>query len=85
MAVSFTGSIGFVGLLAPHIVRIFVGSDNRYLIAASAAFGGMLLLYSDCIAKSVGVTGVPVGVITAAVGGPLFLYILFRHRNKIWS
>lgn len=85
MAVSFTGSIGFVGLLAPHIVRIFVGSDNRYLIPASAAFGGMLLLYSDCIAKSVGVTGVPVGVITAAVGGPLFLYILFRHRNKIWS
>lgn len=85
MAVSFTGSIGFVGLLAPHIVRIFVGSDNRYLIPASAAFGGMLLLYSDCVAKSVGVTGVPVGVITAAVGGPLFLYILFRHRNKIWS
>lgn len=85
LAVSFTGSIGFVGLLAPHIVRLFVGSDNRYLIPASAAFGGMLLLYSDCIAKSVGVTGVPVGVITAAVGGPLFLYILFRQRSKIWS
>jgi len=85
MAVSFTGSIGFVGLLAPHIVRIFIGSDNRYLIPASAAFGGMLLLYSDCLAKSVGVTGVPVGVITAAVGGPLFLYVLFKHRRKIWG
>ena len=85
MAVSFTGSIGFVGLLAPHVVRIFVGSDNRYLMPASAAFGGMLLLYSDCLAKSVGVTGVPVGVVTAAIGGPLFLYVLFRHRKKIWS
>ena len=85
MAVSFTGSIGFIGLLAPHIVRIFIGSDNRYLIPASAAFGGMLLLYSDCIAKSVGVTGVPVGVITAALGGPLFMYILFRHRKRIWG
>lgn len=85
MAVSFTGSIGFIGLLAPHIVRIFIGSDNRYLIPASAAFGGMLLLYSDCVAKSIGVTGVPVGVVTAAIGGPLFLYVLFKHRNKIWS
>ncbi len=85
LAVSFTGSIGFIGLLAPHIVRVFIGSDNRYLIPASAAFGGMLLLYSDCVAKVVGVTGVPVGVITAAVGGPLFLYILFRHKNKIWG
>ena len=85
MAVSFTGSIGFIGLLAPHMVRIFIGSDNRYLIPASAAFGGMLLLYSDCVAKSIGVTGVPVGVITAAIGGPLFLYVLFKHRKKIWS
>ena len=85
MAVSFTGSIGFIGLLAPHIVRIFIGSDNRYLMPASAAFGGMLLLYSDCVAKSIGVTGVPVGVITAAIGGPLFLYVLFKHRKKIWS
>ncbi|MGN1045074.1 MAG: FecCD family ABC transporter permease [Candidatus Methanomethylophilaceae archaeon] len=85
MAVSFTGSIGFIGLLAPHIVRIFIGSDNRYLIPASAAFGGMLLLYSDCVAKSIGVTGLPVGVITAAIGGPLFLYVLFKHRKKIWS
>lgn len=85
LAVSFTGTIGFVGLLAPHLVRLFVGSDNRYLIPASAAFGGMLLLYSDCIAKEIGATGLPVGVITAAVGGPLFLYILFRHKNKIWE
>lgn len=85
LCVSFTGSIGFVGLLAPHIVRIFVGSDNRYLIPASAAFGGMLLLYADCIAKEVGATGIPVGVITAAIGGPLFLYIIFMHRRKIWS
>lgn len=85
LVVSFTGCIGFVGLIIPHIARIFVGSDNRYLIPASAMFGGTFLLYSDCIAKSVGVTGVPVGVITAALGGLLFLYIVFTQKKKIWG
>lgn len=81
MLVAFTGTIGFVGLIAPHVARLFLGSDNKYLVPASAAFGAMLLLCSDCTAKCIG-TGLPVGVITAIVGGPLFLYMLIKQAKK---
>jgi len=81
--VSFTGTIGFVGLVAPHMVRLIIGSDNRYLIPASAAFGAMMLICSDVIARNIG-TGLPVGVITACVGGPVFLYLLIKQRKSIW-
>lgn len=83
LLVSFTGTIGFVGLVAPHMVRILVGSDNRYLIPASAAFGAMMLVCSDVLARNIG-TGLPVGVITACVGGPIFLYLLIRQRKSAW-
>ncbi len=83
--VSFTGTIGFVGLIAPHIVRIFLGSDNRYLVPASAALGAALLIVADCIAKEAGATGLPVGVITAIIGGPIFLMILLKMRSKAWN
>ena len=79
--VSFTGTIGFVGLVAPHVTRLFLGSDNKYLVPASAAFGAVLLLCSDCVAKSIG-TGLPVGVITAVIGGPLFIYMLIKQAKK---
>ena len=79
--VPFTGTIGFIGLIAPHVARLFLGSDDKYLIPASAAFGAMLLLCSDCVAKSIG-TGLPVGVITAVLGGPLFLYLLIKQAKK---
>lgn len=79
--VAFAGTIGFVGLVSPHVVRLFLGSDNRYLAPASAAFGAMLMLCSDCLAKSIG-TGLPVGVITAVLGGPLFLYLLVKQANR---
>ena len=59
VVVSFTGVIGFVGLVAPQIVRLFMGSDNRYLLPASAAFGGACLIVCDCIGRVVGSTGVP--------------------------
>ncbi|MDR2846019.1 MAG: iron ABC transporter permease [Candidatus Methanoplasma sp.] len=85
IVVSFTGTIGFVGLVAPHVVRIFIGSDNRYLIPASAAFGAVMLLFADCVAKEVGTTGLPVGVITALIGGPLFLILLMRQHKSIWG
>lgn len=79
-----TGPIGFVGLVAPHIARIFVGSSNRYLMPASAAFGIAFLLVADTIAKCIGNGGLPVGVISALVGGPLFMYILIRQRRNAW-
>ena len=79
-----TGTIGFVGLVAPHVARIFVGSTNRYLIPASAAFGAAFLICADTIAKAVGNGVLPVGVISSLVGGPLFLYILVTQRKHAW-
>ncbi len=82
VVVSYTGVIGFVGLVAPQMIRIFLGSDNRFLIPASAAFGGFFLIACDCIGRVVGSTGVPVGVITAIIGSPLFLYLLVKRSRK---
>ena len=83
--VSFTGTIGFVGLVAPHIVRLFIGSDNRFLIPASGAFGALLLLVSDFIGRTVIAPAVlEVGVITAFIGGPMFLYLIIRQKREVW-
>ncbi len=83
--VCFTGIIGFIGLVAPHIVRIFLGSDNRYLIPASAAFGAVLLMVADLISRVIiAPTFLPVGVITAFIGCPLFLYLFIKQRKSLW-
>ena len=83
--VSYSGTIGFIGLVGPHIARIFVGSNNRYLIPASAAFGASFILIADSIAKITGANGVPVGVISSMIGGPLFIWILIKQRKKVWA
>lgn len=83
--VSFTGTIGFVGLVAPHIVRIFMGSDNRYLIPASGVMGALILAAADCIAIEITPTGLPVGVITSIIGGPIFIYILIKQHRRTWD
>lgn len=83
--VSFTGVIGFVGLVAPHVVRIFIGSDNRYLIPASMALGAALLLVADLIGRTIIAPAVlEVGVVTAFIGGPLFLYLVIRQKREVW-
>ena len=83
--VSFTGIIGFVGLVTPHIVRIFIGADNRYLIPASALFGGMLMVVADLLGRCVIPDAtLPVGVVMAFVGGPTFIWPLMRKGNKAW-
>lgn len=83
--VSFTGLIGFVGLVAPHIVRLFIGSDNRYLIPASAALGSMLLVVADLIGRMIlRPTVIQVGVVMALIGAPLFLWLLMRKNSSAW-
>lgn len=84
VAVCFTGTIGFVGLVAPHIARTTVGSNMRYLLPCSGAVGGLMLIAADCIARNAGSTGLPVGVITALIGSPLFLYFLIRQKKSAW-
>ncbi|MEY4482532.1 MAG: hemin transport system permease protein HmuU [Pseudomonadota bacterium] len=87
-AVSIAGSIGFVGLLVPHILRALVvkhhGPDQRFLLPASALLGGAFLVLSDMFARTViAPSQLPVGVITALIGVPSFLWILSRFRH--WS
>ena len=83
--VCFTGTIGFIGLVGPHIARAFVGSKNKILIPGSMAFGAAFLVIADMIAKVSGINGLPVGVISSMVGGPLFLYVLIKQRKKVWN
>ncbi len=79
VAVSFVGIISFVGLVAPHIMRRFVGNDYRYLIPCSAVAGALLLILADTFARLIiSPVILPIGAITSFLGAPLFLYLLFR-------
>jgi iron complex transport system permease protein len=83
LVVSFFGIIAFVGLAAPHIVRRIIGSDERFLIPASALFGGLFLLVADTAARIVIAPVVlPVGILTSFLGGPLFLYLLSKGLRR---
>jgi iron complex transport system permease protein len=83
-AVSVAGIIGFVGLLVPHAVRMLAGADNRYVMPASALLGAVILTIADLIARTIAMPSeIPIGVVTALLGTPLFLYILIRDKKKI--
>ncbi|MEJ8569479.1 FecCD family ABC transporter permease [Elongatibacter sediminis] len=82
-AVSIAGNIGFVGLIVPHLVRLIVGSDHRILLPAATLFGGLFLVVSDTLARTVlAPRQLPVGVVTALLGVPLFLLLLNRARLR---
>ncbi len=83
--ISFTGLIGFVGLVCPHIVRMFVGADNKYLIPASAAFGAVLMVAAHLVGKNIiSPTLIPVGIIMSCIGGPVFIWLVVRKNNSTW-
>ncbi len=83
-AVSAAGAIGFVGLVAPHSARIVIGGDYRYLIPLSAIFGGILLVISDTLARTVfQPVELSVGIITGVIGAPFFLFLLSRKKSEI--
>lgn len=83
--VAFTGPIGFVGLAAPHMCRMIIGADNRFLIPASGLTGALLLLVSDIIARMVMEPVIlPVGVVTDFLGAPLFIYLILRRKKEYW-
>jgi iron complex transport system permease protein len=82
-AVSIAGNIGFVGLIVPHLMRLLVGSDHRVLLPSAAMFGGLFLVLSDTLARTVlAPRQLPVGVVTALLGVPLFLLLLNRARVR---
>lgn len=79
-AVSLGGPVGFIGIVVPHLVRLLVGSDHRLVLPASALFGAAFLIACDIAARTLmAPLEIPVGVITALVGGPFFLWLLIRR------
>jgi iron complex transport system permease protein len=84
LAVSVSGLIGFVGLIIPHAVRLVFGPDHRQLIPLSAVVGAAFLILADTVARVVVAPAqLPVGIVTALVGGPFFLLLLLRPSNRI--
>jgi iron complex transport system permease protein len=82
-AVALAGSVGFIGLIVPHLLRLLIGSDHRVLLPGAVLLGGALLTLADTLARSVlAPQQLPVGVITALIGVPVFLYLLSRTAAR---
>ena len=82
-AVAFAGLIGFVGLIIPHLIRLIAGPDHRVLLPASMLAGASLLVLTDLLARTVAAPAeLPIGIMTALLGAPFFLFLLLRTR---WS
>ena len=83
-SVAWCGMIGFVGLIAPHLVRTWVGADQRHVVPLSMCVGGLLLLLADTLARTVAIPAeIPVGIFTALIGAPFFLFQLRHLRGRI--
>jgi iron complex transport system permease protein len=81
-AVSIAGSIGFIGLVTPHIVRMLAGPDNRVVITASILAGGIILVISDTLARTF-FSDLPVGIITAFIGAPFFIWLIYQRGTTV--
>ncbi|MGU3399194.1 FecCD family ABC transporter permease [Brucellaceae bacterium D45D] len=82
--VAVSGGIGFIGIVVPHMLRLAIGPDHRYLLPASALLGAILLLLADAVSRTiVAPAELPIGIITAICGAPFFLWILLRQRGLI--
>jgi iron complex transport system permease protein len=79
--VAISGAIGFVGLMIPHIVRLLVGSDHRRVLPIGALLGGVYLVLVDLVGRTIiAPQELPVGIVTAAVGGPFFIWLMRQRR-----
>jgi iron complex transport system permease protein len=83
-AVAVSGGIGFIGIVVPHLLRLMIGPDHRWLLPNAALLGAILLILADMIARSVVAPAeLPIGIVTATLGGPFFLWILMRNRSLL--
>jgi iron complex transport system permease protein len=81
-AVSLAGPVGFIGIIVPHLVRLLVGSDHRLVLPASALVGAAFLVICDVAARTlIAPMVLPVGILTALIGGPFFLWLLIRKTS----
>ena len=84
-AVSAAGGIGFVGLVVPHLLRLLGGADHRYVLPGSAVGGAILLVSADLFSRTIVVPAeLPVGIVTALIGGPFFLWLLLRFKREVF-
>lgn len=84
--ISFTGVIGFICLISPHLARMIIGSDHRFLLPCSMVVGSCLLLLSDTVARNVlAPAEVPIGIITSLLGVPFFIYLMLSRRRQNWG
>ena len=84
VSVAFCGMIGFIGLVTPHLVRLFIGPKHTYLIPGSALLGAILLILSDLVSKIViAPAQLPVGVVTSLIGAPFFIFLIIKQKSKI--
>ena len=84
--IAFTGVVGFIGLIAPHICRMLIGSDHRFLLPCSCLMGAVILLLSDTLARLVlAPVEIPVGIVTSLVGVPFFIYLLLKKKRGLWT
>jgi iron complex transport system permease protein len=84
-AVAVSGVIGWVGLVVPHLTRMWVGPDHRVLLPTSCFVGAAFLVGVDTLARSVTASEIPLGVLTALIGAPAFFVLLRRHRDRVWD
>ena len=83
VAVAISGVIGFIGLVVPHLMRLWLGPDHRGLIPGSLLAGAILLLLADTLARTVAAPAeIPVGLLTSLLGAPWFLWLVFRRGNS---
>ena len=81
-AIAVSGAIGFVGLIAPHIIRSLVGPDNRKLIPLAGLLGAALVIYADLLVRLIIKVDLKIGILTSLLGGPFFLYLLIKYRKR---
>lgn len=84
-AVAVSGVVSWVGLVVPHMVRMWVGPDHRVLLPASFLMGGVFLLVIDTVARTLTAGEIPLGVLTALIGAPVFFVLLRRNRQRLWD
>ena len=83
-AVAVAGGIGFIGIVVPHLLRLATGPDHRFLLVNAGLAGATLLLLADLIARSIiAPAELPIGIVTATLGAPVFLWILLRRRGLV--
>ncbi|BDA85692.1 heme ABC transporter permease [Aureimonas sp. SA4125] len=83
-AVATSGVIGFVGILVPHLLRLVLGADHRFLLPGAALLGAVLIVVADMVARTIAAPAeLPIGILTAAIGAPFFLWMLLRRRSHL--